>query len=44
MKPIASISLAQLPMTKDFEFPTQQGVNECEKWWNKQYTAVQEKN
>lgn len=44
MKPIASISLAQLPMTKDSEFPTQQGVNKCEKWRNKQSTADQEKD
>lgn len=44
MEPIASISLVQLPMTKDSGFPTQQGVNECEKWLNKQSTADQEED
>lgn len=43
MKPIASISLTQLPMrythsflkmTKNPEFATQQSSIECEKWWN----------
>lgn len=43
MKPIASISLTQLPMrythsflkmTKNPEFATQQGSIECGKWWN----------
>lgn len=56
MKPIASISLTQLPMrythsflkmTKNPEFATQQSSIECGKWWNylkKKEAADQEKD